>query len=49
MSIKQFEELEQKYFQNISVYGTSNGVDENIEKLQQMKSALHYIEPELNN
>lgn len=49
MSIKQLEELEQKYFQNISVYGTSNGVDENIEKLQQMKSALRYIEPELNN
>lgn len=49
MSIEQLKELEQKYFQNIPIYGTSSGVNENLEKLQQIKSAFHYIEPHLNN
>lgn len=49
MSIEQLEELEKKYFQNMTTYGTSNGVEENLDKIQQIKSELHYIEPHLND
>lgn len=49
MSIEQLEELEKKFFQNMTIYGTSNGVEENLEKIQQVKSELHYIEPLLND
>ncbi|WP_462366916.1 hypothetical protein [Phocaeicola coprophilus] len=49
MTIEQLEELEKKYFQNMPIYGTSNGVEENLDKIQQIKSELHYIEPHFND
>lgn len=49
MTIEQLEELEKKYFQNMPIYGTSNGVEEILDKIQQIKSELHYIEPHFND
>lgn len=31
------------------IYGTSNGVEEYLDKIQQIKSELRYIEPHFND